>query len=108
MKPIELKRALAKCQPYFIEKELLPRMYFREEMNERITDCYGNKKDVEYWIFYYTFIRKLTQTCIGVRLNYTQQYIFQRLMEIMKNNSFLIENFLDKYVDNGQTNTQKI
>lgn len=97
MKPIELKRALAKCQPYFIEKELLPRMYFREEMNERITDCYGNKKDVEYWIFYYTFIRRLTQTCIGVRLDFSQQNIHKRLMSILKANSFLIENFLKSY-----------
>lgn len=85
------KNKLKKSEPFLIERDLLPKLYFKEE---KFCEFNGEEKDLEYWIFYYTFIRKLTQTSIGVRLNYSQQNINLRLQKIIKNNFYLINNFL--------------
>lgn len=78
-----LKNRLKKCQPYFIEKDLLPNMYFREEVEEK-----------EYWTFKYAFIRKLTYESIGVRLGYTKQNIHYIITNILKSNYAIIQEFL--------------
>lgn len=96
MELTKIRNKLKKCQPYFIEKDLLPKLYFKEEKNNDILNEYGEQKDTEYWIFYYSFIRKLTDKSIGIRLNYTAQNVHRRCLIIIKNNLFLINNFLEK------------
>lgn len=92
---LQTKNKLKKCQPYFIERDLLPKLYFKEERIEELKDCYGDEKDIEYWIFYYTFIRRLTAKSIGIRLNYTPQNVFNRLNNIIESNLYLITDFLE-------------
>ena len=79
----KLKNRLKKCQPYFIEKDLLPKLYFKEEMGDK-----------EYWIFKYSFIRRLSDVSIGVRLGYTSQNIHYLTKNILKANESIIEEFL--------------
>lgn len=78
-----LRSRLKDCQPYFIEKDLLPKLYFKEDEN-----------NTEYWIFRYSFITRLNTLAIGVRLGYTRQHILTKLKQIIKANKSLIENFL--------------
>lgn len=81
-----LRNKLKDCQPYFIEKELLPSLYFKEDEN-----------DTEYWIFKYSFITRLSTLAIGVRLGYSRQHILVKLKQIIKANKSLIEKFLQEY-----------
>lgn len=57
----EIRLKLKKCQPYFIEHDLLPKIYFKEDKN-----------NTEYWIFFYSFIRRLSDEAIGARLGYSR------------------------------------
>ena len=82
----EIRIKLKKCEPYFIEHELLPQLYFKED-----------DKNTEYWIFYYSFIRRLSNEAIGARLGYSRQYILVLTKNILKANSTLILNFLSKH-----------
>lgn len=81
----DIKRKLKKCQPYLIEKDLLPNMYFK-----------GDIEDKEYWVFKYAFIRRLSDVAIGIRLGYTNQNIHYILKNILSYNKKVIELFLDK------------
>lgn len=81
-----LRNRLKDCQPYFIEKDLLPILYFKEDEN-----------NTEYWIFKYSFITRLSTLAIGVRLGYTRQHILNKLKQIIKANQALIENFLQEH-----------
>lgn len=83
---INLKTELRQIQPYFIEKELLSMLYFKE-----------NRKDVEYWIMFYCFIRGLSNEAIGVRLGYSKQYIGRLSNQILHRNKAIIEDFIDKH-----------
>ena len=80
----DLRARLKKCQPYYIERDLLPTLYFRED-----------EKDIEFWIFKYAFIRRLTDVSISIRLGYTRQNIHYKLKSILKANKSLIEEFLN-------------
>lgn len=82
----EIRTKLKKCQPYFIERDLLPKLYFREDEN-----------NTEYWIFKYYFITQLTQLSISIRLDYSKQNINYLLHRILKRNHALIEEFLDNH-----------
>lgn len=93
MEAKEVRNKLKKCQPYLIQRDLLPNLFFKEEDND-LLDEYGNKKETEYWIFFYAFVRQLTDSAIGIRLGYTPQGINKRIIKIIKNNYCLIENFL--------------
>ena len=97
MEAKEIRNKLKKCQPYLIQRDLLPKLFFKEEDND-LLDEYGNKKETEYWIFFYAFIRKLTDLAIGVRLGYTPQNINKRTIKIIKNNYSLIETFLSSQI----------
>lgn len=79
----EIRTRLKKCQPYFIEKDLLPRLYFKED-----------KKDTEYWIFKYIFINHLSELCISIRLDFSRQTINYKLNKILERNHAIIEEFL--------------
>lgn len=95
MEILEIKNKLKKSQPYLIQRDLLPKMFFKEDRVKRET--LHNElvsKETEYWIFFYSFIRKLPDVSIGVRLNYTPQNIHKKTLSIIKNNLFLIEDFL--------------
>lgn len=81
-----LRNKLKDCQPYFIEKELLPNLYFKEDEN-----------DTEYWIFKYSFITRLSTLATGVRLGYSRQHILVKLKKIIKANKALIEDFLQRH-----------
>ena len=83
MEITQIKNKLKKCQPYFIEKDLLPQLYFREDIEEK-----------EYWVFKYAFIRRLSDVSIGVRLGYTKQNIHYIIKKILQANYSIIENFI--------------
>lgn len=83
MEITEIKSKLKKCQPYFIEKDLLPQLYFKEDIEEK-----------EYWIFVYAFIRRLSDVSIGIRLGYTNQNIHYIIKNIISSNYSIIEKFL--------------
>lgn len=82
----KIKSRLKQCQPYFIEKDLLPKLYFNEEREEQ-----------EKWIFKYSFIRHLSDVSIGIRLGYTSQNIYYITKSILKANQSLIEDFLSTH-----------
>lgn len=82
-----LRNSLKECQPYHIEKDLIPKMYFQEDAD-----------NTEYWIFRYTFVNRLTTLAIGVRLGYSRQNILVRLKKILKYNTTVINNFLETYL----------
>ena len=82
----DIKNKLKQCQPYFIEKDLLPTLYFNEEYKEQ-----------EYWSFVYAFLRRLTDTSIGIRLGYTSQNIHYIIKRIIKSNESIIINFLHNH-----------
>ena len=79
----DLRAKLKKCQPYFIERDLLPKLYFKEDEN-----------NTEFWIFKYAFIRRLTDVSIGIRLGCTKQNIHYKIKGILQSNQSLIEEFL--------------
>lgn len=79
----ELKNRLRQCQPYYIERDLLPNLYFRED-----------REEIEKWVFVYSFIRRLPDVSIGVRLGYTSQNIYHIKLDILKTNKDLINSFL--------------
>lgn len=78
-----IKSRLKKAQPYFIEKDLLPQLYFNEEYEE-----------TERWVFVYTFLRRLTDTSIGIRLDYSSANIHYITKRIINTNKNIIEDFL--------------
>lgn len=82
----DLRAKLKKCQPYFIERDLLPNLYFKEDEN-----------DTEYWIFKYAFIRRLTDVSISIRLGYTKQNIHYKIKGILQANQALIEEFFNNH-----------
>ena len=87
---VTTRTRLKKCQPYFIEKELIDKLYLSDEVNAE-----GQK--IEYWIFFFAFIRRLSDTAIGIRLGYTRQGIFLRTNKIIEKNLYLIEKFLKEH-----------
>lgn len=92
----DIRTRLKKCQPYFIEKELLPNLYFKEEECD-ILDANGNKRDIEYWIIKYSFLRRLSDEAIGIRLGFDRHQIYRRTIKIIERNLNFIENFLQKH-----------
>ena len=42
-----IRNKLKKCQPYFVEKELLPLMYFKEDKNENIQNPYKKNDTIK-------------------------------------------------------------
>ncbi len=91
---MDVRNRLKKCQPYFIEKELIDILYFSEEIN-------SEGQNIERWIFFYAFVRKLSATSIGIRLGYSKQTINTRINKIINENLFLIEEFLTKHLTNN-------
>lgn len=92
----DIRARLKKCQPYFIEKELLPNLYFKEEECDLLDD-YGNKRDVEYWIVKYAFMRKLSDEAIGMRLGFESLAIYRRTLKLIERNLAIIEEFLARH-----------
>lgn len=89
----DIRTKLKKCQPYFIEKELLPNLYFKEEDCD-LVDEYGRKREVERWIMFYSLIRKLSDKAIGIRLGFEGNTIYKRTLKIIERNLNVIEDFL--------------
>lgn len=80
----DLRSRLKKCQPYHIEHDLLPKLYFKEDEN-----------NTEKWIFKYAFIYRHTDETISIRLNYySRQAINRKMQNILESNRTLIEEFL--------------
>ena len=91
---MDIRSKLKKCQPYFIEKDgLIDRLYLSEEINTE-------GQNIEKWIFFYAFVRKLSDTAIGIRMGYTRQTIYLRTKKIIERNLYIIEEFLTKYLTN--------
>lgn len=89
MEIAKLKNKLKDCQPYHIEKDLIPQLYFKED-----------KDNTYYWIFFYAYVRKLNTTSIGVRCGYERHTIARKLTYIVKTNKTLINEFFNKIVPN--------
>ena len=87
MQVTEIKNKLRECQPYHIEHNLIPKLYFKEDKN----NCY-------YWIFFYAYVRQLNETSIGVRVGYERHTISRKLSFIIKSNISLIKEFLNIFV----------
>lgn len=83
MRKNNIRRSLRECEPYFIEYNLLPRLYLKED-----------EEKTEYWIFFYYFIRRLSYQAIGVRLGYTYNTVYYKLINILKTNKTIIEEFI--------------
>lgn len=78
-----IRQNLRECEPYRIQFELLPKIYFKEDI-----------KEIEYWIFFYYFVRKLNYRAIGVRLGFDHSTIAYKLIKILKSNNTLITTFI--------------
>lgn len=89
----DIRTRLKKCQPYFIEKELIPNLYYKEEECD-LVDEYGRKREIERWIIFYSFIRKLSDEAIGIRLGFGGNTIYKKTLKIIERNLTIIENFL--------------
>lgn len=89
----DIRTRLKKCQPYFIEKELIDNLYYKEEDCELI-DCNGNKRELERWIIFYSFIRKLSDDAIGIRFGFEGNTIYKKTLKIIERNLNIIEQFL--------------
>lgn len=81
----EIRIRLKDVEPRFIEKKLLPEIYFKED-----------EKNTEYWVFFYRYVRKLGDETIGVRLGYERKSIYNICLRIIKNNLTTITEFLHK------------
>lgn len=79
----EIRTKLKEKQPFYIEKELLPNLYFKED-----------DKNTQYWVFFYRYIRQLSDLTIGVRLGYDRKSIYNITLKIIKNNYDIISHFL--------------
>lgn len=80
----ELRSNLRKCQPYFIEKDLMPQLYLKED-----------EKKTEHWIFKYYFCYHLPDITIAMRTDlYTRSVVTRRLNKILERNRAIIENFI--------------
>lgn len=82
----EIRVKLRTIQPYYIETDLIPRLYFKED-----------EKNTEYWIFFYRYIRKLEDATIGVRLGYDRKTIYIATLKIIENNYDIILNFYSQF-----------
>ena len=80
---ITIRKLLRDCEPYFIEYDLLPKLYLKDD-----------EEQTEYWIFFYYFVRKLNYDAIGFRLGYKYNTIFYKLQNILKANKTIIEEFI--------------
>ena len=83
-----IRRSLRECEPYFIEFELIPQIYFNDNDNEEKTN---------YWVFFYYFVRKLSYLAIGVRLGYEDNTIHYKLKNILKANKTIIQHFIAQH-----------
>lgn len=97
MEITKIKNKLRKCQPYLIERDLLPKLYFKQDECDKLLDSYGHKRETEYWIFKYIFILHTNELNIAIRLNYSQQMISYKLQQIIERNETLITEFLVNY-----------
>ena len=80
---INLRSKLKECEPYFIQYELLPKLYFKED-----------KEEIEYWTFFYYFVRQLNYRAIGVRLGFDYSTIAYKLNKILTTNNTIIREFI--------------
>lgn len=83
-----IRRSLRECEPYFIEFELIPKIYFNDD---------NDKEKTNYWIFFYYFVRKLSYLAIGIRLGYEANTIHYKLKNILKANKNIIQNFITQH-----------
>lgn len=77
----KIRAKLKKSEPYRIEKELLPELFFKNE--------------TEQWIFFYAFCRRLSDEAIGVRVYLDKTNVYRKELQIIKNNLSKITHFLD-------------
>ena len=77
----EIRTKLKKSEPYRIEKELLPKLFFKNE--------------TEQFIFFYAFYRRLNEEAIGVRVHLDKTIVYRKELQIIKNNLSTITHFLD-------------
>ena len=82
-----IRAKLKKCQPYFIEKDLIDKLNFKDDEN-----------NTEYWIFKYVFITGLSDLAIAVRLNFaSKNTVYLKTLKIIERNFSIINNFLENY-----------
>lgn len=77
----KIRALLKKSEPYHIEKELLPNIYLFN--------------DTEYWIFFYSFCKRMNDITIGIRLGLDRSQVYRRTLKIIKNNKTILLSFLE-------------
>lgn len=83
----ELRKRLKHTEPYQIRDKLIPELYFKDSEN-----------NIEYWVFYYNFVTRLSDAAIGVRLgNYDRHRIYKICIQVIENNYTIIADFLNNY-----------
>ena len=78
-----LRNKLKECEPYHIQYDLLPKLYFKED-----------KEEIEYWVFFYHFVRQLNYRAIGTRLGFDHSTIAYKMNKILQTNNSIIEEFI--------------
>ena len=66
---------------------MIDKLYWNEEVN-------FEGLNIDYWSFFYAFIRKLSDKAIGVRMGYEKPTINIRIKKILERNEYLITEFL--------------
>lgn len=77
----KIRTLLKNSEPYRIEKELLPNIYLFN--------------DTEYWIFFYSFCKRMNDITIGIRLGLDRSQVYRRTLKIIKNNKTILLSFLE-------------
>jgi hypothetical protein len=77
-----LRNKLKHAEPYRVRDELMPLLFFRD--------------DLDRWVFEYSFVTRLNDIKIGLRLNCDQSTVYRKSIEIIKNNKTAITNFFTK------------
>ena len=81
----DLRSKLKSCQPYLIQRDLYPKLFFRDD-----------GRYTEKLIFKYAFIDRFRDEQISVKLDYySRQGINKKLHQILDANKYLIEEFLN-------------
>lgn len=80
---MNIRNKLKKCEPYHIQYDLLPKLYLKED-----------KEEIEYWVFFYHFVRQLNYRAIGARLGFDHSTIAYKMNKILQTNNTIIEEFI--------------
>lgn len=77
----KIRILLKNVEPYKIEQELYPNLFYKTEIDK--------------WIFFYSFCRRLNDISIGYRVGLERSQVYRRTITIIKDNLTCIIKFLE-------------